>query len=278
MTDSSRRQFIKQTSLWAAAHTFLAGASTHAQAQNSDSAKLAPQTRFAKLQLKANRLDEMRRFYHKTLGCPLVDDCADSLALQFGETTIEFAETEQELSRVVYHFAFNIPENKLSAAIEWMRGKAPLIDHLATGSHIVHFEWLNAHSIYFWDPSGNLVEFIAHHRLDNASRGDFGPDDLLCASEIGLVVPDVGATNQELKDLLKIDCYGVNDAAVGEQRCKNAQFRAVGDPNGFFIVVRNQRTWLMTDIKAEENPPVHVVTNDDLAEPVTLKTANAVIS
>jgi hypothetical protein len=44
--------------------------------------------------------------------------------------------------------------------------------------------------VFFWDPSDNLVEYIARHDLANAAEGEFDTGDILHASEIGFVVPE----------------------------------------------------------------------------------------
>ena len=53
-----------------------------------------------------------------------------------------------------------------------------------------HFAKWNAHSIFFFDPAFNIVEYIARHELSNTAPDPdaFSVEDLLYASEIGLVV------------------------------------------------------------------------------------------
>ena len=47
----------------------------------------------------------------------------------------------------------------------------------------------HAHAVYFHDPAGNIVELIAHHRLDRngSHRRLSAADELVGFSELGIV-------------------------------------------------------------------------------------------
>ena len=72
---------------------------------------------------------------------------------------------------------------------------------------MVDFSHWNAHSVFFYDPAGNVVEYIARHDLKNAAPGGFGSADILYASEIAWIVDDVAATASTLKKVVGIDQY-----------------------------------------------------------------------
>ena len=138
-----------------------------------------------------------------------------------------------------YHFAFNIPENKILKAREWQLKRTALS---ATPSQLVdenypkdirHFQHWNAHSVFFWDPAGNLVEYIARHDLKNRAEGEFSSSDLLCASEIAFIVQDTEAIANEIKSSFKMNQYRGGDE----------NFRAVGDENGLLLVIKKGRVW-----------------------------------
>jgi catechol-2,3-dioxygenase len=96
---------------------------------------------------------------------------------------------------------------------------------------VVHFRHWDAHSIFFWDPAGNLVEHIARHTLGNAAEGPFTSADILCASEIGLIVDDVAAAAGTLRRAFGLGDYrGVSD-----------RFNALGDENGLLLVMKRGR-------------------------------------
>ena len=93
--------------------------------------------------------------------------------------------------------AFNIPENKVKAAHDWQAQRGPLMQtppHMRDRNfppHVRHFRNWNAHSVFFWDPAGNILEYIGRHTLKNPAPGPFTSDDILYASEIAFVTDDV---------------------------------------------------------------------------------------
>ena len=159
--------------------------------------------------------------------------------IRAGETTIRFVQVKQEGAAPFYHFAFNIPENKIEKARDWQLKRTALS---ATPAHMIdarfpkdvrHFQNWNAHSIFFWDPAGNLVEYIARHDLGNGTDGEFSSKDLLCASEIAFIVNDADAIADELKSSFNLSQY----------RSGDANFRAIGDENGLLLVMKKGRIW-----------------------------------
>src|SRR5207249_7567926 len=126
-----------------------------------------------------------------------------------------------------YHFAFNIPENKVLAAHRWQKKRTPLLPIPKTlrdpgyPDEVVNYHW-NAHSIFFFDPSSNVVEYIARHDLKNGAPGGFASQDILYASEIGLIVDDVPATASKLKDIV----------VLNQDKGGSYQFTALGVERG----------------------------------------------
>jgi catechol-2,3-dioxygenase len=132
----------------------------------------------------------------------------------------------------VAHLAFNIPENLFAEAVRWAGERADLIE--VDGSVEVDFRAWNAHSVYFSDPDGNVLELIARHGLDNAAS----EMALLEVSEVGLPVPDVGEAAGWLIGVLGLEVYD----SVGDT------FAALGDERGLFILSREGRNWFPTRI------------------------------
>ncbi len=187
----------------------------------------------------ATPVAELKKFYAGLLELPLIAEQADQFMVRAGETTIRFVQVKQHDAAPFYHFAFNIPENKIVKAREWQLHRSDLS---ATPSHMIddkypkdvrHFRNWNAHSIFFWDPAGNLVEYIARHDLGNSADGEFTSKDLLCASEIALIVDDADLIADELKSSFNLSQYRGGDA----------NFRAIGDENGLLLVIRKGRIW-----------------------------------
>ncbi len=125
-----------------------------------------------------------------------------------------------------------------------MNERIPLLQPSWQEGPVIRFEAWNAESVYFADPAGNILEFIAHHPLRNGRPGPFSPEDLLSVSEIGLVVPD---TKDALDRLAEID--------LAPFKPPYDSFAAVGDAYGLFIVVTPGRVWLPTeDVRSVTHP------------------------
>jgi len=185
--------------------------------------------RFSHIRLQTHRLEELREFYSKTIGLPIIADTARSITFRAGASAIEFVQTDDD-SEPFYHFAFNIPENKFPQGKEWLKVRCPLL-RFPDGTDEVFFESWNAHATYFHDPAHNIVEFIARHTLANAAPGPFGVDDILCDSEIGLVARDQEATSKAITAAFGIEKYGTSPFFTG-------------DANGVFIIPPVGRLWI----------------------------------
>src|SRR5262245_30660752 len=83
---------------------------------------LTGRPRLLSLELQSGApLDAMKTFYGKTLDLGIAVDRPDRFSVLAGETKITFvANTDKVEGRApFYHFAFNIPENKILKALEW---------------------------------------------------------------------------------------------------------------------------------------------------------------
>ncbi|MEZ4736270.1 MAG: hypothetical protein R3E79_54995 [Caldilineaceae bacterium] len=92
------------------------------------------------------------------LALPISAESATSFTVQAGASAITFGETAAVLPSI-YHVAFNIPENQLAAAKRWLRERVPLLQN-GERDEWVFPDW-NAHTVYFLDPAGNILECIA---------------------------------------------------------------------------------------------------------------------
>ena len=182
---------------------------------------------FRSIRLVAPDLERMQEFYGSLLGLPVRMEKA-ALVVTAGSTELSFAKGE---GAPKYHFAFNIPENRIEQARDWVKKRTPIT--LAGGREIVHFESWNAHATYFFDPAGNIVEFIARHTLSNASKGAFSQKQVLYASELGLVVEDVPSVVTAVGKSLGLKPY----------KGTSPGFTAVGDEHALLIVVQKGRLW-----------------------------------
>ena len=199
-----------------------------------------PQPRILSLELLTGApLSAMKAFYGKTLDLRLMNERADRFTVEAGETQITFVASEDAASgrAPFYHFAFNIPENKILQALEWQKARTPMLPiperNRAEGfpPEVVDYRHWNAHSVFFLDPAGNVVEYIARHDLKNGDTHPFSWGDILYVSEIGLIVDDVAAAADAIKDI----------ATVAPYRGGDGDFTAMGDEYGLVLVMKRGR-------------------------------------
>jgi catechol 2,3-dioxygenase-like lactoylglutathione lyase family enzyme len=187
--------------------------------------------------LTAVPLAAMRDFYHRRLGLRVVEDLPQRLTFAAGETSLTFLPAAGADDQPFYHFAFNIPENKIEAAWQWQKERTPLLPippRLRDGKYpddVVNYAHWNAHSVFFFDPAGNVVEYIARHDLENGAAGEFGAADILYASEIAFVTDDVPRLAEQVKEI----------ASVSQYRGGDENFMALGDERGLLLIMKRGR-------------------------------------
>lgn len=228
-----RRQFLlSSAAALIAAHRCLGSHETTGPA----SPRAEPLIRSLEL-ITAAALPSMKDFYHGLIGLPVLEDRPERLTLRAGSTQLAFVPAQARDGNPFYHFAFNIPQNKILAARTWQKERTALLPiprHLRDPKYpdeVVDYRHWNAHSIFFFDPAENVVEYIARHDLDDASSGPFSVKDILYASEIGLIVDDVPDVASALRQTLGLTNY----------RGASAQFAALGDELGLLLVMKRGR-------------------------------------
>ncbi len=189
---------------------------------------------FRRIVMPTADLPAMCDFYGETLALPV--RCEDeSLYVQAGSTELIFNQVKG--AEPYFHFAFNIPENRIHSACDWLKRRASVVRWANIGQAVFHFESWNAHAVYFIDPGGNILEFIARHGLRNAAPGPFSERDILYVSEFGWVVEDVGKAIKQVRQGLGLHPF----------RPAADDFVALGDEHAMVIVVKAGRTWFATD-------------------------------
>jgi catechol-2,3-dioxygenase len=243
MRSSSVRPDRRRFLAWASASaTFFAahgaGALASDPPRTSPGSRPVTEPRILSLELLSSApLARMKAFYHGSLGLPVVDERPDRLTVAAGASRLTFVPAAAADGKPFYHFAFNIPENKVRAAWLWQKERTPLLPIPARlrdpkyPDEVVNYSHWNAHSVFFFDPAGNVVEYIARHDLPNAAPGPFGSQDILYASEIAWVVDDVPAAAAKLKEVVGVPQYRGGDA----------QFIAIGDEHGLLLVMKRGR-------------------------------------
>lgn len=195
------------------------------------------------LVLQTTTLGEQRAFFEQTLGLQTGEISTNAFTVQVGTTQLTFQVTEQV--GTTYHYAFTIAHDTFASAKVWLRTRGISLLKDGEQEEFPIKTW-NANSIYFHDAANNIAEFIIHNGLPDHHHGEFGPQDILRISEIGLVVDDVLAQVTDFKDRLNLEPYhGSSDA-----------FTAVGDAYGLFILVSRGRPWRPTATERAVVAPV----------------------
>jgi len=204
------------------------------------------------LEIKTHKLAEMQRFYTDQIGFPLVHQTQHSFTVRIGETKLSFVREEGD-AIPYYHFAMNIPENQIVEAKEWLHHRVGMvvdampIEYLGiqAEANIAYFKGTDAHAIYFEDPSGNLVEFIARHRMHNTSKEPFDSSSILNISEIGFPLQNtVPEAIEFLGSRIDVTPY------IGD----GISFQMLGDEHGMFILGDIEIGWYPTRRIPEIHP------------------------
>ena len=119
--DIVRRRFLTWVSgagAFFAAHGFSVSQAADGESPISSTTKDPSRIRALEL-MTAAPLPQMLDFYHQQLGLPLIEQNAGRLTFAAGETVITFLPTPDKETGPFYHFAFNIPENKILSARQW---------------------------------------------------------------------------------------------------------------------------------------------------------------
>jgi catechol-2,3-dioxygenase len=185
-----------------------------------------------KLELLTGDLEGQKDFYASVLELP-TELTSSGLLVKAGETELLFTQAPSDFTGA-YHFAFNIPENQYQNAKDWITGRLSLLRD-TSGKEDFHSRTWDSDSVYFLDPAGNVLEFIARHTLQNAVDSDFDSRGILNVSEIGLPSEDVIELADELTSRLGLSVY---------KQVPDEHFTPVGDENGLLILPIRDRIWM----------------------------------
>jgi len=188
--------------------------------------------------LATHALAAQQAFYTQRLGFPLVNVTDAAFTVQTGASRLTFAQATE--GEPAYHFAFNITESKAPQAQRWLQSRVELLPDANRATLIPSSPAWNADRLYFRDPAGNIVEFIARHHLaqeQTSDTDDFAPKDVRAISEIGLPTLDVYALVGALGAAL--------DLKVWQEPSET--FTTIGDEHGLGIVSALGRHWFPTE-------------------------------
>jgi len=188
---------------------------------------------------QTSSLKELITFYSNVLELTTEINSLNKITIGIGNTELVFEQVGG--ADPFYHFAINIPSNKIEEARNWLARRTKLIWMEDYNSDVADFKNWHAKSVYFYDPAGNILELIARFDLDNKTDAPFSSAQFLCVSEVGLVIKgeewDKATTNL-------LQQYQLNHFV---KQPPLPQFKAIGDDEGLFIVVPEKRNWYPTN-------------------------------
>ncbi len=195
------------------------------------------------IEILTGNLEETEYFYVKVLGFRAKDKSSNSLSLIAGSSILTFIQSDEP--EPTYHFAFNIPNNKIDESLGWLSKKAELIKN-EEGTFVTNFDSWNAKSLYFYDNNGNVLEFITRFDLNEVSDKSFTSESISSISEIGVVTDTPIAFAEKM-----IREHQLQYFAKGPKR---EDFAVLGDDHGLMIISSSNRDWYPTHHRAEKHP------------------------
>lgn len=192
--------------------------------------------------LQTNNISKTKHFYKNTIGFDILNETEKSITFLVGTSKLTFEIVEVKICPK-YHFAFNIPSNKLVEALNCFSNKVDLIPN-GNNEYINDFKDWKANSIYFYDNNRNILELITRIDLNNSTEKHFSVDSILNINEIGIVVEFPIELGEEI-----IQKNNTNFFAKGPKR---PDFVAVGNENGLFVISNHHRNWYPTQERAEK--------------------------
>lgn len=223
---------------------------------------------FKHVYMYASNFEETKHFYTKQLAIPMISEETTQFTIQFGLTDVTFMKSSQD-EFPFYHFALNVPANQFYEAKEWIRLKVDLL--LEDNKDEVYFENIDAKSLYFEDPAGNIVEFICRFSDSDKNNEPFSASSLVKMSEMSLVVPNKQMALPALHD---IQIYERSNKAV-----ENDGLTFMGDSKDatYLLFVNEGRRWFFSHKQSKAFPLKIQLTNgatiwvDDAFQLNTLK-------
>jgi len=192
-----------------------------------------------KLDLQTAYLKTLQEFYASVLELPVEQPGDNKIKIKIGDSDLIFA--EEAAGEPSYHYAINIPSNKIEEAKYWLSNKVRLLWMEDYKNDIADFVNWHAKSVYFYDPGGNIVELIARFDLNNGVNETFSASQFLSLNEIGLVFTD---DNFETEIAALENSYSLS---YFDKQPPLPKFRAMGDDQGLFVIVPEHRNWYTTN-------------------------------
>jgi len=202
--------------------------------------------KITKVKLYVHDVQKMEQFYVDLLGFALLERTADHFTIAVGESRMIFEKIYSYIPKQ-YHFALNIPSNLFQQAKIWTKEHVGLLD--SEGQDEVYFEFLKAYSCYFYDPEGNIVEFIARQEINSKhDAANFSVEQVLHIGEINLTTDGILAIAEQLKK------YAIKPIANKEIQLDGLNFLGNYEDGANILLGPSKRLWYFSDKKAVISP------------------------
>jgi len=207
--------------------------------------------RIKELTLYTNDLGRQKEFYINILEFNLLEESDTKFSVQIGATRLNF---EYEMRDYKYHYCFLIPSNKLNEAVKWLKQRLDVVI-IDKNKETQFFESWNAESVYFYDGTGNVTEFIVRYDLDDECNESFTNTQIISVNEIGAPSKTIKEHDTQLEDLIHSKLWKGN----------YERFACNGTQNGLFLLVNNElkKEWFPTKVKTESSPFKALVLNNN---------------
>jgi hypothetical protein len=203
------------------------------------------------LRLQTSHLLPLYYFYKDLLELPVDKTSKHSITIIAGQSQLIFNEVNKT-KNPFHHFAFNIPNNKFKEALQWMQSKVELLWLDDYKSYVADFVNWHAKSFYFKDPAGNILEMIARFDLNDEADISFSSRHIRNISEIGIVLP-INTFDENINALMKRF-----PISYFNKQPPLPHFRAIGNDDGLFVIVPENRVWFSTKNEMSKIFPVKI--------------------
>ena len=182
--------------------------------------------------INTKNFEKQLTFYNENLEFELIHKTKTSASFQIGESILTFIEKN---NATPYHFAFNIPFNKVNKALNWLKARVTIIPF--ENQEIINFVSWKAKAIYFYDTDYNIVEFIGRKAIYYKSEPEFNSKNVINISEVGIGTNNINEIYSQLNAIKSINIFDGNFE----------KFCAFGNDEGLFIAVdMSKKEWFPT--------------------------------
>jgi len=143
---------------------------------------------------------------------------------------------EDSIGEPFYHYCFLIPKSLFDQAKNYVSNMVEL--NTQDGEDEISFI-PSIRSFYFYDPSGNVVEFMGKDSNDNPSQETFSPHEILGISEMSLVTDDLSQTASKLYH------EGILEKAPSEINQDGLTFISSGETT--LLLSPTDRVWVFSE-------------------------------